>query len=83
MMELAIKTMTADRTIGSQRAERETIRSLLGARMNAGVVWAGGYLFIGAVVKEAGAERAGPVVDGDMRCADRFDAMTAEVVYGM
>src|SRR5712691_634196 len=30
MIELATKTMTADRTIGSQRAERETIRSLLG-----------------------------------------------------
>jgi hypothetical protein len=51
--------------------------------MNAGVLWAGGYLFIGAVVKESGAERAGRVVDGDIRCADRFDAMTAEVVCGM
>src|SRR5260370_35128264 len=38
MMELAIKTMTAERRIGSQRAERETIRSLLWARMNDRVV---------------------------------------------
>jgi hypothetical protein len=29
------------------------------------------------------AERAGSVVDGDIYCADRFDAMTAEVVCGM
>jgi hypothetical protein len=59
MMELAIKTRTADRRIGSQRAERETIRSLLEARWNARVLWAGGYLFTGAVVKESGAERDG------------------------
>jgi hypothetical protein len=51
--------------------------------MNAGVLWAGGYLFIGAVVKEPDAERVGRVVDDDICCADRFDAMTAEVVCGM
>jgi hypothetical protein len=57
MMALATKTMTAERTMGSQRAERETIGSLLGLRSNAEGSPRKRLSLAGAAVK--GLERSG------------------------
>jgi len=46
MMELATKTMTADRIIGNQRAVRATMSNLLGAKLNAKTLRERGYLLL-------------------------------------